>query len=380
MDGLVGVQKNVGYSSIVSAAIRLHDQCVYLGQAAGAVAAVSLADDIAPRQIPFDRRLLECVRDGLCGTSTKGPPMLLWPFRDLPVEQKAFVAINQLASRDAFPISRREVEFRADAAATDAWRREVVTRSLVTKQVTVAPQPPAGAMTRGEFSRQWWPSIAALPDRPFPRQDPSDADGDGILDEDDALPFLAGPTQWPVEIVPPDEDGHPDPLPHARSRAVRQFNFGGSPLKSATATVPDHPGVVTEFRIDSGLPFDAVRGFGWSRDISQNRRRRRLLEGDHRDTFLFTRTHDVWELDVPPKCRLSVTVCIGDSGHAQVGQNVTVEGHALLRDHDTPLGSFAERTVEVVLLDGRLTLEIGKPGGTSNTCLNWVRLQFLSDK
>ncbi|HJN12617.1 MAG TPA: FAD-dependent oxidoreductase [Pirellulaceae bacterium] len=384
MDGLVGAQKNVGYSSIVSAAIRLHDQCVYLGQAAGAVAAVSLADNIAPRRIPFDRPLLERVRDGLCGTSTEGPPMLLWPFRDLPVEQEAFVAINRLASRDAFPIGRREVDFRPNAAATDQWRTEVVKRSLATKQVTSAPQPPTGAMTRGEFARHWWQSIATLRDKPFPRQDPIDADGDGILDEDDALPLQAGATQWPVEIVPPAEDGHPEPLPNPRSTEVRQFNFGGSPMKSATATAPD-PGVVTEFRIDSGLPFDAQRGFGWSRDISENRRRRGLLEGDHRDTFLFTRTHDVWELDVPPEClppecRLSVTVCIGDSGHAQVGQNVTVEGDALLRGHDTELGSFAERTVEVGILDGRLTLEIGKPGGTTNTCLNWVRLRLLADE
>lgn len=377
MDGLIGAQKNVGYSSIVSAAIRLHDQCVYLGQSAGAAAAVSLTGKVAPRRIPFDRDLLERVRAGLCGTETEGLPMLLWPFRDLPVEQEAFVAINRLAARDAFPLGRREVDFQPERPATDAWRAEVVARSLATKRVSDQPQPPTGEMTRGAFARRWWQAIAGLPEQEFSRQQPDDADGDGIPDEDDALPFLEGTTPWPVEVVPADEDGQPDPLPEADSSMVRLFNFGGSPLRPAPGPaggLGDGNLDPNAFVIESGLPFDAERGFGWSRDIGQNRRRRGLLDGDYRDTFLFTRSHDVWELALPPKSRLSVTVCLGDSGHAQVGQNVTVEGQALLQQHDTVHGSFAERTLEVEVLDGRLTLEIGKAGGTTNTCLNWVRV------
>ncbi len=48
MDGLLGAQKNVGYSSIVCAAIRLHDQCIAIGQAAGVTAAVSLRNNVQP--------------------------------------------------------------------------------------------------------------------------------------------------------------------------------------------------------------------------------------------------------------------------------------------------------------------------------------------
>jgi hypothetical protein len=98
MNGLLGAQKNVGYSSIVGAAIRLHDQCIAIGQAAGATAAVSLRESIDPRSIPYDRDLLEEVRDGLCKEAGPGTAMLLWPYRDLAPADDAFVAINRLAA------------------------------------------------------------------------------------------------------------------------------------------------------------------------------------------------------------------------------------------------------------------------------------------
>ncbi len=376
MDGLLGAQKNVGYSSIVSAAIRLHDQCVYLGQAAGATAAVCLAEQVAPRKVPFDRVLLERVRAGLCGGARDGQPMLLWPFRDLPVNDPAFVAINRLAARESFPLGRREVDFQPAAPATDEWRMEVVARSLATKRVDKAPSVPTGAMTRGEFARQWWERLAGIPERPFMRRRANDADDDGIPDEEDPLPLQAGSTPWPDVVVPADQDGQPDPLPEAEVADVRLFNFGGTAGSGRAAA--GHPGA--ELLVDSGRPFDSQRGFGWSRDLSGQRRHRRQLDGDHRDTFLFTRSHDTWELAVPDNSRWAVTVCVGDSGHPQYGQNVRVEGQVVLADHDTELGAFAERTVVVAVTDGRITINIGTPGGTTNTCLNWVRVRPHRDE
>ncbi len=125
MDGLIGAQKNIGVSSIVSAAIRLHDQCVHVGQAAGATAAICLQDGIQPRQIPYDSARLETVRDALCG-GTEGVPILLWPYRDLPADHPAFVAVNRLAATGSLPMHRREVDFQPDAPATAEWRAEVV--------------------------------------------------------------------------------------------------------------------------------------------------------------------------------------------------------------------------------------------------------------
>ncbi|MCA9067047.1 MAG: FAD-dependent oxidoreductase, partial [Planctomycetaceae bacterium] len=117
MDGLLGAQKNVGYSSIVCAAIRLHDQCIAIGQAAGATAAISLKDNIAPRTIPYDRTRLEQVRDALCHESPDCVPLLIWPFRDLSADHEAFVAVNRLAARGALPLEARDVDFRPDDVA-----------------------------------------------------------------------------------------------------------------------------------------------------------------------------------------------------------------------------------------------------------------------
>ena len=97
MNGLLGAQGNVGFSSIVSAAIRLHDQRVHIGQAAGATAAVSLRERVDPRAIVHDRGLLEAVRDGLCSEKMEGVPLAIWPYRDLKPGDPDFVAANRLA-------------------------------------------------------------------------------------------------------------------------------------------------------------------------------------------------------------------------------------------------------------------------------------------
>ena len=67
IEGLLGAQKNLGYTSIVGSSCRLHDQSVAIGQAAGAVAAVSLKQNVAPIRIAFDPPLMSLVWDGLLG-------------------------------------------------------------------------------------------------------------------------------------------------------------------------------------------------------------------------------------------------------------------------------------------------------------------------
>lgn len=189
IDGLIGAQKNIGYTSIVSAALRLHDQCVAIGQAAAVAAGISLKRDIQPRDIPFNATRLDEVRRVLCARLDGGQPLLLWPFRDMRTDHPSYVAVNHLAIRRAFALDRRAVDFKPDAPADPAWRQSVVDLSLATKRVDLPPTPPVGLMTRGQFAIQWWAKIKELPEIPFTRLGPTDADGDQIHDLDDPLPL-----------------------------------------------------------------------------------------------------------------------------------------------------------------------------------------------
>ncbi len=359
VDGLLGGQKNLGYTSIVSSSIRLHDQSMAIGAGAGAAAAVAIHNDVQPREIPWNRSLLSQVHEGLCNNDGAGVPQMLWPFRDLEPDDPSFVAANQLAVRGALSLDPRNPVFDAEAPVTDEMCFEAQLNAIITKRFRTFDH--FGANTRGVLVELLWHAIHDLPDRPFHRVGPEDADGDGILDADDPLPFAAGRSYWPEMALPADKDGNPDSLDEGVEQ-LRLVNFTG---EGSTA--------VEGFINDVGEVFDAVRGLGWSRDMRTNQRCRGEVAEEWRDTFLFTRSHDIWECRVDPG-QYTVTVCIGDSGFEQMGQNVTIEDAMVIRTETTVAGEWLERSVEVHVTDGLLTIEIGAPGSTTNTCLNWVRI------
>jgi len=196
--------------------------------------------------------------------------------------------------------------------------------------------------------------------KPYDRKTDNDADGDGIRDADDALPLDSTNGSFPVPILSADSDGLPDDVAEG-DEILQQFNFSGK-------NGPFVPG----FMQDHGDQFDADRGYGWGRSLIDNHRRRQKA-APLADTYLFTRTHDVWEY-VVPNGEYFVELSVGDASYAQVGQNVTVEGESALRNRTTREGRFAEAGVKASVSDGRLTVEIGLEGSTTNTCLNWLRI------
>ncbi|MCM2369092.1 FAD-dependent oxidoreductase [Aporhodopirellula aestuarii] len=189
MDGLIGAQGNVGFSSIVSSAIRLHDHRVHIGQAAGALAMVALHHQSQPRDLAWSRERLEEIQHAICG-GTETTPMLLWPWRDLPADHAAFVAINRLSARGLIPTERDKVDFRPDAPAEKAWRDEVLTRcSGYDFELRVGEE-----LTRGEFAHRLWNAIQDQPAPAWQRHESNDADADGVHDLDDPQPF--GAWEW----------------------------------------------------------------------------------------------------------------------------------------------------------------------------------------
>lgn len=360
MEGLVGAQGNVGFSSIVSAAIRLHDQRIHIGQAAGATAAVSLEKNIALPDLPYQRETLEAIRDGLCGDHGAGVPLLLWPFRDLDPHHPGFISINRLAALDLLPLDSLQVDFHPDDPAEPEWTSEIARRGELGDELAT----PMESETRGNFCQRAWKILRQSGWDRFAlvRHSPDDADLDGIPDREDPLPFTPNePIKFTIEKpeLTPAEDGIPGDLNPSIA-----FDFCG-------------PGIEPEegFTPERGDLFDEERGYGWTRDLRKNHRKRNRLEGA-RDSFVFTREKDRWEWIVP-NGRYRVVLCVGDSGHDQNDQSVFVEGRNAIDRIDTWEGGFSEAAIEVEVEDGKLTIDIGSGIRKTNTCLNWIQVFSL---
>ncbi|TWU08747.1 FAD dependent oxidoreductase [Symmachiella macrocystis] len=442
MGGLLVAGKNLGYTSIVSSAVRLHGHGMLAGQATGALAAMALREGVPPREVAADWKRIRELQTQLVSPSSdpktgQNPPgVLLWPYHDLPVEAEYFAAANQLAIRMILPgdqglqdfepdrvVTRREMArtiaraalstgqftdfdystntdrpafsdvdiFDADYAAIESLQRwKLITgdkkfhpeqpatweflRSLAGKlnwTVADSSTEPGTPLTRAGLAQALWGAIQERPDGTLEAtanylQPGHDADKDGVEDLNDPLPFDRDNDGLPDRLDADDTgNGLPDRVA-VDGLSVRRFNFTGR----GAAQVPG-------YHNDSGLAFDDERGFGWRTDISANHRRRHQHPDPVKDSFLFTRKTAVWECALPNGTyRVSVTV--GDSGHAQPGQQLSVEGMPAVNNVDTALGRFHTASVTAKVTDGRLTIEMGTENPRLNTCLNAVTMMSVT--
>lgn len=113
-DGLLGASKNIGYSSIVSSALRLHGQMMHCGQAAGTIAWLALEEKVEPRQLAADASKVRRIQQTLA-RGVRGPGLLLWPYHDLPADHPAFEAATLLAVAGIWPPDPNSVMFSPDA-------------------------------------------------------------------------------------------------------------------------------------------------------------------------------------------------------------------------------------------------------------------------
>jgi hypothetical protein len=98
MDGLIGAGKNIGVSSVVQSAIRLHGQMMHVGQAGATLAWLCLRDGVQPRVVAADLQRVREVQLRLA-RGVGGPGVLLWPWHDLTPDDLCFEAANMLAVR-----------------------------------------------------------------------------------------------------------------------------------------------------------------------------------------------------------------------------------------------------------------------------------------
>ena len=89
MDGLLGCGKNIGVSSVVQSALRLHGQMMLVGQAAATLAWESLESGARPRDIVADVKRVREVQAKLA-RGHGGPGVLLWPWQDVQPDDLSY--------------------------------------------------------------------------------------------------------------------------------------------------------------------------------------------------------------------------------------------------------------------------------------------------
>ncbi|MBE7494577.1 MAG: FAD-dependent oxidoreductase [Verrucomicrobiaceae bacterium] len=117
MNGLLGCGKNIGVSSVVQSALRLHGQMMHVGQAAATLAWMSLREGAQPRQIVADMARMREVQLQLA-RGKAGPGVLLWPWQDLAPDDLHFEAVNMLSVRGIWKPEAEDVFFRPDQTIT----------------------------------------------------------------------------------------------------------------------------------------------------------------------------------------------------------------------------------------------------------------------
>lgn len=142
MEGLIGCGKNIGVSSVVQSALRLHGQMMHVGQAAATLAWMSLRADMQPRQIVTDmakvRELqLKLVRG--CG----GPGVLLWPWHDVSPDALHFEAVNMLSVRSIWQPELGDVFFHPEKTVSEKELAALLARLTSSGKSERSNQPDA---------------------------------------------------------------------------------------------------------------------------------------------------------------------------------------------------------------------------------------------
>ena len=237
-DGLLGAGKNIGVSSVVQSALRLHGQMMLVGQASGMLAALSLRDGIEPRAVAADFGKVRELQQRLV-RGAGGPGVLLWPYHDLAPDEVHFEAANLLTVRGIWQPDADSLDFAPWKVVTQPELAGALTRL---NRALAAPKPwtpPAGLpreaeakwgklhewltalglpaskflvqqkdspLTRSEAVRYLWAALqqagewqASTPTYLTPAHD---SDGDGIADLDDALPFDQNNDNLPDRLTP----------------------------------------------------------------------------------------------------------------------------------------------------------------------------------
>lgn len=153
---------------------------------------------------------------------------------------------------------------------------------------------------------------------------------------------------------------------------------------------PGNVPVPEEYLVDSGLPFDESRGYGWTQlpaSASNSGTRDRdnpISQTQAYDTFVFIAEAGIpealWELSLP-NGNYHITLCMGDASFGEDLQNAQVEGIPIITNGWIEGATrWIEGSAIITIADGRLSLtfnvspETANNGSTDTAKICWIKI------
>lgn len=147
-DGLLGASKNIGVSSVVQSALRLHGQMMLCGQASAAVAWLALRENLEPREIAADPKRIAEVQRALIAAG-----VLVWPYHDVPPDAEYFEAVSVLTLRGIVQPDPGSVFFRPNDIATEEEKADILQRANLS---ALPSRDPDAKITRATLVESVW--------------------------------------------------------------------------------------------------------------------------------------------------------------------------------------------------------------------------------
>lgn len=167
-----------------------------------------------------------------------------------------------------------------------------------------------------------------------------------------------GQTQTSITTIAP-----PESTPPPSTSPIHAINF-------QPANVP----IPSGFIADSGLVFDAGRGYGWTITAGSEGTRDRdnsTSPDQSYDTLIMVAATGKWEIPLAAGT-YTITLCVGDPYWQNTMNVIQAEGTTVVNDPINSTNIWVEKTATIAINDGRLTLTF--TGSTPYAKLCWIKI------
>lgn len=151
-EGLLGAGKNIGMSSVVEAALRLHPQMLLSGQVSGTLAARALIEGRTPRELVNDRFAVRRIRRILAGGTVGAPGVAIYAWQDLTPDDPCFEAANVLPAMGKWELPKTFF-FRPDEVVAGPDGRRMTRRELAIARLREMDQADVTGLVEAEVGR-----------------------------------------------------------------------------------------------------------------------------------------------------------------------------------------------------------------------------------